>query len=144
MILLSMVFSKTPALTEMPLQGKSQTPGGDLYNLWRQQSNFLGIIDEDAIGAIFLLDKCRQGLQVGAFCCHPKFDFDRDSHSSGMSENEVHFRAAPCAIVGGRPGNALHGGETEQDFLDDKAFESRSHAGPYEELIQGSDPFEMA
>ena len=45
-----------------PLQGKSQTPGGDLYNLWRQQSNFLGIIDEDAIGAIFLLDKCRQGL----------------------------------------------------------------------------------
>ena len=62
-----------------PLQGKSQTPGGDLYNLWREQSNFLGIVDEDAIGAIFLLDKCRQGLQVGAFCCHPKFDFDRDS-----------------------------------------------------------------
>ena len=81
-----------------------------MYNLWRQQSNFLGIINEDAIGAIFLLDKCRQGLQVGAFCCHPKFDLDRDSHSSGMSENEVHFRAAPYAIAGGRPGNALHGG----------------------------------
>ena len=66
-----------PALIETPPQGKSQTPGGDLYNLWRKQSNFLGIVDEDAIGAIFLLDKCRQGLQVGAFCCHPKFDFDR-------------------------------------------------------------------
>jgi hypothetical protein len=40
----------------------SQTPGGDLYDLWREQSNFLGIVDEDAIGAIFLLDKCRQGI----------------------------------------------------------------------------------
>ena len=63
----------------------SQTPGGDFYDLWREQSNFLGIVDEDAIGAIFLLDKCRQGIQVGAFCCHPQFDFDRDSKTRGVA-----------------------------------------------------------
>jgi hypothetical protein len=73
----------TPALTETPLQGESfgshrdaatgqagllpisQTPCGDLDNLLRKPSNFLGIVDKDAVGAIFLLDKCREDSGCG-------------------------------------------------------------------------------
>ena len=77
----------------------SQTPGGDFYDLWREQSNFLGIVDEDAIGAIFLLDKCRQGIQVGAFCCHPQFDFDRDSKTRGVAlENSKRHQAIHASL----------------------------------------------
>jgi len=75
----------------------SQTPGGDFYDLWREQSNFLGIVDEDAIGAIFLLDKCRQGIQAGAFCCHPKFDFDRDSKTRGVALENLKRHQATLA-----------------------------------------------
>jgi hypothetical protein len=30
----------------------SQAPSGDLYDLWRKQSNFLGIVDEDAVAGV--------------------------------------------------------------------------------------------
>ena len=122
----------------------SQAPGGDLQDPRREQSDFLGIVDEDAIGAVFLLDKCRQRIQVGAFCCHPKFYFDRNSNARGVCENEVHFRPASCAIVGGFPRNAFRGREAEQDFFDDMAFKSRPHARPCEELLQVSHAFQMA
>jgi hypothetical protein len=77
----------------------SQTPGGELQDLRREQSDCLGIVDEKSVGAVFLIDKCRQRIQVGAFCCHPKFDFDRNSNTRGVRENEVHFRPASRAIV---------------------------------------------
>ncbi len=77
----------------------SQAPGGDLQDLRREQSDFLGIVDEDSVGAVFLFDKCSQGIHIGAFRYHPKFDFDRNSNARGVRENEVHFRPASSAIV---------------------------------------------